>query len=294
MINRISQGMEQFSIDLCEFIKEIPIKTFDRNFNPNVIVVLPDYYWGELSARQAAVQLKLKRTYETLYELCRLILGQAPNNLLKQLEKVDKKFRSWIELERNWSLTANADNNLRLLAEVSKEFQEIAAVLKETGEKQVILIPDTNALLTQPDPMRYRKVAGDNAFVFLLLPTVLSELDKLKIEHRNQDVREKAKKVIMRIKGWRSQGGLRDGVLIDKSIIVKATHSEPDMDNSLSWLDQDVADDRIIASVLESAAQNPASHIVLVTGDINLQNKADAALIQIAEIPVFDSDVIQE
>ncbi len=57
------------------------------------------------------------------------------------------------------------------------------------------------------------------------------------------------------------------------------------MESSLSWLDPDVNDDRVIASVLSVEAQHPAARIVLVTGDVNLQNKADAALIEAVGTP---------
>ena len=63
------------------------------------------------------------------------------------------------------------------------------------------------------------------------------------------------------------------------------THQEPDMKNNLSWLDADVADDRIIASTLEIMINHPTARIVLVTRDINLQNKAEVALIEFVESP---------
>ena len=118
----------------------------------------------------------------------------------------------------------------------------------------------------------------------MLLPTVLGELDKLKILHRNPDVRDKAKKIIRRIKGWRKQGSLVEGVKVDKTITVMVEFKEPDMANTLSWLDSENSDDRIIASVLSIQASFPTSKIMLATGDINLQNKADSAMIEIVEL----------
>ncbi len=56
------------------------------------------------------------------------------------------------------------------------------------------------------------------------------------------------------------------------------------MHDSLSWLDPAIADDRIIASVLEVQAANPSDQVVLVTGDINLLNKAEAACIDHGEV----------
>ena len=110
-------------------------------------------------------------------------------------------------------------------------------------------------------------------------------MDHLKIEHRNPDVRDKAKAAISRIKGWRLQGSLGSGVTVDKSIIVRAWHAEPDMKSTLPWLDASVPDDRIIASVLGIQAAQPADRLVLVTADINLMNKADAALVEAVEPP---------
>ena len=62
------------------------------------------------------------------------------------------------------------------------------------------------------------------------------------------------------------------------------------MADSLSWLDADNADDRIIASVLHIQASSPSAHVILVTGDINLQNKADAAMIETAKIDFDDHE----
>ena len=56
------------------------------------------------------------------------------------------------------------------------------------------------------------------------------------------------------------------------------------MENTLSWLDENIRDDRIIASVLEVQSTQPNARVVLVTGDINLSNKADVAQIETAEL----------
>jgi predicted ribonuclease YlaK len=104
------------------------------------------------------------------------------------------------------------------------------------------------------------------------------------------EVREGAKRAITRIKGWRDQARragrtLNDGTVVDGSITVQSLHIEPDVKDSLSWLDASVADDRIIAAVLTVAAEHPAARVVLVTGDVNRQNKADAATLETADPP---------
>ena len=139
------------------------------------------------------------------------------------------------------------------------------------------MIPDTNAIVGNPDPTLYRTLADDGSFIFLLLPTVLAELDELKNTHRNPEFRDKVNKTITRIKGWRNQGNLRGGVTVDATITVRAIAIEPDMHNTLAWLDKENRDDRIIASVLEVQSTYPNARVVLITGDVNLSNKADLA-----------------
>jgi len=252
-----------------------------------VVYLAPDYYWGELSAEQRAAQLSLKRDYDALSELLAILTCGAPKAFVEQLQDADKEFRIWLELghSNNWSLSSNRATNEVELRAAARKLEPILDVLDKTGNSKVMLVPDTNSLLAVADPAKYRSVAGNSSFTFMLLPTVLGELDRLKVEHRNDDVREKAKKVITRIKGWRKQGSLMSGVTVDRSITVRAAHSEPDMKATLSWLDANIQDDRIVASVLALQSEQPSACIVLVTGDINLQNKADAALIATAEVP---------
>ena len=270
---------------LAALIETLPIRRIERDGGGLVFLGGPDHYWGELSHDQSARQIALKRQYEPISELLTLVLRQTPNSLIERLRDANENFRVWVELDSsNWSVSPNADQNVKEMRKAAGQLEQILSVLDVTGKGEVFLVPDTNSLLNTADPTQYRKVAANDSFTFMLLPSVLAELDHLKIEHRNPDVREKAKKIISRIKGWRLQGSLSDGVTVDKSITVKASHSEPDMENTLSWLQADNRDDRIVASVLALQAQEPTAHIVLVTGDINLLNKADAALIDTAEI----------
>ncbi len=204
-------------------------------------------------------------------------------------------FRVWLELQRNWSLSNNQQENLLNVQKAADELEQIFNVLSAVGSKGVLIIPDTNSLLVEPDPVKYRKISGLDTIVFLLLPTVLGELDRLKVEYRNPEIRSKARKVITRIKGWRKQGSLLTGVTIDKSITVKTRHNEPDMNNTLYWLDSNVQDDRIIASILELQAEQPAAQIILVTGDINLIVAADTycPAIDIICCPHYDEAGVQ-
>lgn len=58
------------------------------------------------------------------------------------------------------------------------------------------------------------------------------------------------------------------------------------MENAPSWFDPNVPDDRLIANVLEVEALEPTASVILVTGDINLLNKAEVAQITDVDLDV--------
>jgi predicted ribonuclease YlaK len=57
------------------------------------------------------------------------------------------------------------------------------------------------------------------------------------------------------------------------------------MAESLPWLDAGNRDDRFIASVIEVMRAHPRSAVVIVTRDVNLQNKAEFASLPFVEPP---------
>lgn len=280
---RLRDGLDSLIDGLEGLVRELPVKD-NRIYDSGIIYVAPDWTWGEIPPEHRAQQLSLKRRYDLLAERLELLVSGAPEELVRQLQDADAAIRVWVELESNWRLTPDPESNARALKEDAAAISAVLAILERVGAGEVFVIPDTNSLLQAPDPTAYRGVLVDT-FVFTLLPTVLAELDHLKTEHRNPEVRDKAKAVINRIKGWRNQGSLSAGVTVDRSIVVRALHAEPDMTNTLSWLDSSVPDDRIIASVLALQADRPGAAVVLVSSDINLLNKADAALVESAETP---------
>jgi len=283
MAERIKKHFSNVVSDLRALLQELNIRFVDHRI-PGVAVVAPNYYWNQCSPQQENIRIGLKREYERFFEMLNLMLRQAPNDILYKFNAYDKRVRDFIELSSSWSLSENMEDNLNLFDATCEEMKGILDIFHQKDNGDTLLIPDTNSLLINCDPIAYRKLINQDQFTFLLLPTVISELDKLKINHRNPDVKDKAKKVIKRIKGWRAQGTLSSGIKVDKTIIVKALYKEPDMGNTLSWLDSNVQDDRIIANVLSIQAESPSSVVYLITSDINLQNKADAVFITTMEI----------
>jgi predicted ribonuclease YlaK len=66
---------------------------------------------------------------------------------------------------------------------------------------------------------------------------------------------------------------------------MKTVGTESNFQKTLHWLDSGNNDDRIIAGVLEVQRSNPSSMIVLMTSDINAQNKAEVAHLPYVEPP---------
>ncbi len=60
---------------------------------------------------------------------------------------------------------------------------------------------------------------------------------------------------------------------------------EPNFSKTLSWLDSSNNDDRILASYIEVMKIYLNSPIVIVTNDINMQNKAEFAGLPFVEPP---------
>ncbi len=280
---RLQSNLDTLTDRLADLIRESPIEYFNR-YSRDVVVIVPEYYWGEATSEQLNDQLAIKRDYEQWFDIFKSVFAKATDDLNRRIDEADSRLRKWIELGSNWSISKDRSANEEKLRADVQLFYELLAILDTTEEAETILIPDTNAIVSEPAPINYKSLASKSTYVFLLLPAVLAELDALKVNHRNPDFRNKVDKVITRIKGWRKQGRLREGVTEHRTITVKAIACEPQMESTLSWLDKSNRDDRIIASVLEVQSNQPNARVVLVTGDINLSNKADVARIETAEL----------
>ena len=197
---------------LAELVKTLSVRRMKQG-GGGIMFIGPEFYFGDRSTDQQATQLTLKREYEVISELLKLLVRGGPDGLVSGFEQADNRFRDWLDLNGSWSVTAGTAENAKKVREAAEPIERILDVLDAAGKDDMVVVPETNSLLANADPTAYRGIAGQKSFVFMLLPTVLGELDKLKIEHRNPDVREEARKVIDRIKGWRKQALLFTGLL---------------------------------------------------------------------------------
>jgi len=232
------------------------------------------------SKKDERTQILAREKYLRFLTHVELILKRADPLTIKKTKEVEKRLNSFIAQEPR-SAPRTTEGGKLFFRKQAEAYRTLFGLFQK-DEPQQIIVPETNALLQYPDPITYRSFV-DGPFTFLLLPTVLSELDKLKVHHRTEGVRDKAKAAIRRFKGYRTQGDVLAGVTIDRTITVRMVASEPALDTALPWLDPANNDDRIVASVLGLQVQHPADRILLVTSDINLQNKAQAALLSFAD-----------
>lgn len=277
---------ERLKAALLELVAGLEVE-YQGDFNAGPLLIpAPEYSWMEPDQGARRRQLKLREGFLNWHERLCLLFTSSPPDLLAELDRGKEEVLEWLDLDTNWSLTPHAQDNQSKVRDAFEPLMRQLAIFSNTADEEILVIPDTNALTSQPDPRKYQGIAGKADFSFLLLATVLSQLDALKYQARDQKYREKVTRVIRRIKGWRQQGSLIAGVTVDRTIRVAARAQEPNFENTLGWLDRQNADDRIVASVLEVQRSFPTASVILVTGDINLQNKCDAAAIPWSDLPV--------
>jgi hypothetical protein len=161
---------------------------------------------------------------------------------------------------------------------------ELVSHLPAADNPPLVVVPDTNALLANPHLDQWSFAV--QPFSVVLVPSVLKELDERKMRANREEVRERAESVVRQIKEYGRRGDLDAGVVLRRGVsTIRAVAVEPQMDASLPWLDATNADDRTIASLLDVMRLYPRSPVLLVTVDVNLQNKARFARLPFAEPP---------
>lgn len=273
-------------------IKELMFELLDnsrimfRRDDPysDVVILAPTQYWDSPNEKEQILQIKLKKLYGQWIETFRLFTENSPEASKRKIDQTDKFVINWIEKKSDWGIP-NTTTEAKIKFESQIEFfYETLELYSKSGNNEIIIVPDTNALIQKPEPKDYKEIVNSEKLTIIFLPTVLSELDELKIKSSNLAFQNKVKAVIKRLKGYRKQGNLIDGVTVEKSISLKMIASEPNFDLTLSWLDKENNDDRIISSALEIQRDNPSSAVCLLTSDINLQNKAEMARLAYLDI----------
>lgn len=270
---------------LRELVGEQPGELSDINDGGGVVFIGASHAWPDLDQAGRRLQVQLRTEHEHLSATLTSLLKALPEGSLGQLTEALKTLSDLIDQSYLTWFSTRAE----ALREGEAALDQCRALVNDlhdpsAGEATVI-VPDTNALIHNP-ALEDWAFPDLGVFVVVLTSTVLGELDKLKIEHRNEDVRRKAESLIRRVKSYRSRGNVLEGVPLRSGVSTLRTSAvEPDVAATLPWLDRGNADDRIVATVVETMRQYPRSAVVGVTRDVNLQNKLDYSGIPYVEPP---------
>jgi PIN domain len=287
VLHTVSENLEVAAASLCALLDALfPDNVLLRDLNQtgsNVFLVGPSHVFPELNSEQRRTRSRIGADLDHFLAVVHTLLDSQPAAVQRSISKAEKHLRAVAGQSR---VSQRSTNEAK--ASLRKSLDELLALisdLHDDAEGCVLLVPDTNALLSSPSLESW--TYGDiEAFQLVLVPSVLAELDELKVNHRNPDVRDKANALIRQVKEFRRRGKLTDGVpVVHNRITLRALAVEPDLNSSLPWLDRTNADDRILASCIEVMRAHPRAAVELVTGDINLQNKAEFALVPFLEPP---------
>ena len=262
------------------------ISEFRNDPYSQVLIVAPPYNWGKLSPDGEVIQTNAILLLDELISKLDLLFDSKPSTILHRYEKLKTYFNGVIKRGKtDWSVPSSIDKAKKDLKEKIEETDTILDWMKNLGNRDLVFVPDTNALIINHRLESYGKTIGDiEKWTVVITPTVLKELDELKIRNTGNEFKEKIKKTINYLKGLRVQGDPLNGVRIfDNHVIFKLQAIEPNMNRTLPWLDANNNDDRIIASCFDIQIKNPASCVILMTADINLQTKAQMARLPFVE-----------
>jgi len=280
-MNKLQDFSKSIQEDLKKLLLEYSTLVYDDPDTDGICFLMSGKYcWQELPLEGKRLQSKILDEFSKYKDIVENLIDKGNLSKLKQNYKtfedsIQQKYMSF------YKTTQEA------FEKATNAFSEIDQLLDSLHSSNdcYLMVVDTNALLINPKIEGWC-FDGIGSFTIVLTPTILSELDELKVNHRNVDVREKSKKLINQIKEYSRRGSLLDGVNIKKNnITLKSIAVEPNFQNTLPWLDKNNNDDRFIASVFEIIKNNIRSAVYVVTADINMQNKAEFSCLPFLEPP---------
>lgn len=281
---RLTSSLGELEDRYLELLNRSEIRNVDPNRPGSSVFVVGASKWGWVpNPELTGERTRLAADMEEWFSLFNLMHRDALPETERRIESATALLRRWVIRDgRDVSIPPSIEQARDKATHAFEELRDLISLVAP-GPVGLVAVPDTNALLSCPDVATYGGVLNSTEYEVVLLPTVLAELDELKDRGRSAEVRESARAVVRRIKGLRDRGNLRRGVPVEGSISLRAEHREVQPRTILDWLDPDIPDDRIIGAALDIQSRNPSTTVVLVTRDINLQNKAGAVGLPIAD-----------
>lgn len=243
-----------------------------------------NHSYEKLDSKAVYTQDKLFKSFNKVFEIIEILLSESSKEHVNNFNKEKKIIlESILQNSLTWSKTI-----CEVIENCTKSINKICSIvinIYSSKNDEPILVVDTNSLYINTELEKWSFETFEK-FEIVITPSVLKDLDKHKIEHRNENVRAKALKLIKKIKEYRRRGKLSEGVpIVKEKINLRTIAIEPNFEKTLKWLDSKNEDDRLIAEFLEIMRSNGDRPVILVTEDINLQNKCELADLPFIEPP---------
>jgi len=284
LLDRLRSELASIQDAVLDLVAEVPIVYRDWGRGGSILYLAPDWLWGEHGENTSQKRIIVHRLWEAWKPHFQLLIVNLPSAESKPAKTTVSFLDKIVALSEYPPGSTQQQVSNRIEGEV-KKLMELLERLAQVSKPGIIVAPDTNSLIANPELADYSVFGGGVPVTVALLPTVLGELDELKVVHRSEDFRKKVESIIRRLKEMRRRGDVVEGVNGGSRVTVRFIAKEPRFDQTLSWLDPSNNDDRIIASALELQRENYSAIVILVTGDMNHQNKAAAALLPYEEPP---------
>jgi len=128
--------------------------------------------------------------------------------------------------------------------------------------------------------INWNKVTNSSSVLLIVCPAVLKELDQKKFSDYDINIRNRSQQVLSKMSKMATSNLIYK---IEKNLDLLFISSEPSIDWEKEGLSSQIADDRIIASIL--GQKNNFKNIILVTSDIGLTLKASNKGIKCISLP---------
>lgn len=240
--------------------------------------------WRALDPKDRRFQGAAREAVERWLEATRITLDAAGPEHRKEFDRLSSTLRRIYvrSADEDGPVSRTSAGNLESAEEAIENQFALIQELPGTHEPgRLILVPDTNALLQDPEIEEWE--VGEDNCEFVIVSQVQAELDA----HKNSDRKTagRAAKLIRKFKEYSRRGDTLTGVALAGKKRFREVPIKPDMTIAPNWLDGGEPDDRILAAALEIASKSPSSTVVLVTRDRGLQNKSRSA-----GLPAVDVD----
>ena len=231
------------------------------NYSRIVVSGAGDYQWEALNDNGRKIQDQLCNEYARFISLIRFLLTDLTGTQQRVLSTSAQKVQNLIEQS---GLLFKMDKEEQLndaVKALDLLFQLIAAAYEVT-EEYCIIIPDSSALIANPELEKWN-FDEIHRFKILLLPIIANDLDK---DTANNEIKNK-------ILEYAKRGSLLEGIKINEQNIIQLA-GDLQIEKTLPWLDINDNYDKIIATYFEIVKVNPHSQVVLITNNSSLQEKA--------------------